>query len=364
MSNKTLFTPYRLSSIELTNRVVMAPMTRCRAIDNVPNALMAEYYEQRADVGLIITEGTSPSPNGLGYARMPGIFSPEQIAGWKGVTDAVHAKGGHIFVQVMHTGRMSHPLNMAADARIVAPSAIAAAGEMYTDQEGPQPQPVPEEMSAADIESTIEEFVQSAKNAVAAGFDGIELHGANGYLIEQFLNPSANQRTDEWGGSPENRNRFAIEVARRTAEAIGADKVGIRLSPYGANGDLKPFEGLDAQYTELSRELGQIGLAFIHIVDHTAMGAPEVPWAIKDAIREAFGGTIILSGGYDAGRAEADLKEGRGHLVAFGRPALANPDLVERLKTGAELNQPDYSTLYTPGPEGYTDYPTAKPAAR
>ncbi|QED28472.1 alkene reductase [Microvenator marinus] len=359
MSTKTLFTPYSLSSIELPNRVVMAPLTRCRAIGNVPNALMAEYYEQRASVGLIITEGTSPSPNGLGYARMPGIFSAEQVAGWKGVTDAVHAKGGHIFLQVMHTGRMSHPLNMAADARIVAPSAIAAAGEMYTDQEGPQPQPVPEEMSVADIEATIEEFVQSAKNALAAGFDGIELHGANGYLIEQFLNPSANERTDEYGGSAENRNRFAIEVARRTAAAIGAGKVGIRLSPYGANGDLKPFEGLHEQYVALSRELGQIGLAYIHVVDHSAMGAPEVPWAIKDAIRDAFGGTLILSGGYDAERAEVDLKEGRGHLVAFGRPALANPDLVERLKAGAELNEPDYSTLYTPGPEGYTDYPSA-----
>jgi N-ethylmaleimide reductase len=359
MSTKTLFTPYTLSSIELPNRVVMAPLTRCRAIGNVPNALMTEYYEQRASVGLIITEGTSPSPNGLGYARMPGIFSAEQVAGWKGVTDAVHAKGGHIFLQVMHTGRMSHPLNMAADARIVAPSAIAAAGEMYTDQEGPQPQPVPEEMSAADIDAAIEEFVQAAKNAVAAGFDGIELHGANGYLIEQFLNPSANERTDEYGGSAENRNRFAIEVARRTAAAIGAGKVGIRLSPYGANGDLKPFEGLHEQYVALSRELGQIGLAYIHVVDHSAMGAPEVPWAIKDAIREAFGGTLILSGGYDAERAEVDLNEGRGHLVAFGRPALANPDLVDRLKAGAELNEPDYSTLYTPGPEGYTDYPSA-----
>lgn len=358
MSEKILFTPYTLGSVTLSNRVVMAPLTRCRAIGNVPNALMAEYYEQRATAGLIITEGTSPSPNGLGYARMPGIFSPEQVAGWKTITDVVHAKGGHIFVQVMHAGRMGHPLNLPAGAELLAPSAIAVSGEMYTDQEGPQPHPTPRAMTAEDIEAAIEEFVQAAKNAKEAGFDGIELHGANGYLIEQFLNPAANQRTDEFGGSPENRNRFALEVAKRTAAAIGAENVGIRLSPFGANGDMVPFDGLHDQYIALSKELGELGLAYIHIVDHSAMGAPEVPWSLKDAMRQAFGRTVILSGGYDGGRAEADLTEGRGNLVAFGRPILANPDLVARLKAGAALNDPDYSTLYTPGPVGYTDYPT------
>lgn len=358
MSEKTLFTPHNLGPFTLSNRMVMSPLTRCRAIDNVPNDLMAEYYAQRASAGLIITEGTSPSPNGLGYARMPGVFSTEQVEGWKKVTEAVHAKDGFIFLQVMHAGRIGHPLNMPAGAKLLGPSAIAVSGEMYTDQEGMKAHPEPQEMTSAQIEEAIEEFVTAAKNARAAGFDGIELHGANGYLIEQFLNPASNQRTDEFGGSAENRNRFALEVAKRTVAAIGAEHVGIRLSPYGAAGDMKPFEGLDEQYVALSKTLGELGLAYIHVVDHSSMGAPEVPWALKDAMREAFGKTFILAGGYDAGRAEADLVEGRGHLVAFGRSFLANPDLVERFKQGADLNAPDPNTFYTPGAAGYTDYPT------
>ncbi|MCB9487698.1 MAG: alkene reductase [Deltaproteobacteria bacterium] len=353
-----LLSPYTLGRIELKNRVVMAPMTRSRAIGNVPNDLMATYYRQRSGAGLIVTEGTSPSPNGLGYPRIPGIFSAEQVAGWRKVTDAVHEAGSRIFMQIMHTGRISHPNNMPEGARVLAPSAIAAAGEMWTDQEGLKPHPVPEEMTEADIESTIEEFVQGAKNAVEAGFDGVELHGANGYLITQFLNPKANQRTDQWGGSPENRNRFAIEVAERTAAAIGADRVGIRVSPYGVFNDLAPFDGIEEQYESLAKALGELKLAYIHVVDHSAMGAPPVPDSVKTKIREAFGGTIILSGGYDGPRAEADLAAGKGELVAFARPFLANPDLIARIRSGAELNAPNMDTFYTPGAEGYTDYPT------
>jgi N-ethylmaleimide reductase len=353
-----LNSPFSLGDISLKNRAVMAPMTRSRAIDNLPSQLMAEYYAQRAGAGLIITEGTAPCPNGLGYPRIPGAFSEAQVAGWRKVTQAVHHAGSHIFLQLMHVGRIGHPLNLPAGAELVAPSAIAAKGEMYTDQEGPKPHPVPREMSGADVESALREFVMASQNAIEAGFDGVELHGANGYLINQFLNPGTNQRSDAWGGSPEARNRFAIEAVKRVAAAIGANRVGIRLSPYGVFNDLAPFDGIDAQYEALAAALGELKIAYIHIVDHEAMGAPAVPNTIKAAMRKAFGGTIILSGGYDAARAEADLVEGNGELVAFGRPFLANPDLLERFEKGADLNAPKMDLFYTPGPEGYTDYPT------
>jgi N-ethylmaleimide reductase len=354
-----LRSPFALGDITLTNRAVMSPMTRSRAIGNVPNDSMAEYYAQRAqDAGLIITEGTSPSPNGLGYPRIPGAFSEAQVAGWKKVTDAVHAKGSHIFLQLMHTGRIGHPNNLPKGAEIIAPSAVVAAGSMYTDQEGPKEHPTPRALTEAEVESTIEEFVSASKNAIAAGFDGVELHGANGYLIEQFLNPRSNERTDAWGGSADARNHFALEVARRTAEAIGAKRVGIRLSPYGAFNDLSAFEGIDSQYEALAAGLGKLGLGYIHVVDHSGMGAPAVPDAIKDGIRKSFGGTIILSGSYDAKRAEADLSAGKGELVAFGRPFLANPDLLRRYEADASLNAPKPDLFYTPGAEGYTDYPT------
>ena len=353
-----LFSPFTLGRITLANRAVMAPMTRSRALGNVPNALMATYYAQRASAGLLITEGVAPSPNGLGYARIPGIYSAEQIAGWRLVTDAVHAAGGRIFVQVMHTGRVSHPLNMPEGAEVVAPSAIQLSGQMYTDQAGMQSYPTPREMTEADILAAIEEYVQAARNAIEAGFDGVEVHAANGYLTEQFLNANVNHRTDGWGGSAENRNRFALEVARQTADAIGADRVGIRISPYGVFNDTGPFEGIDEQFAALARGLGALKLAYVHVVDHSAMGAPAVPDSVKQAIREGFGGTIILSGGYDAARADADLAAGKGELVAFGRPLLANPDLLHRFLEGAPLNPPRFDLFYTPGAEGYTDYPT------
>ena len=353
-----LFSKATLGAVPLQNHLVMSPLTRNRATGNVPNALMAEYYAQRATAGLIITEGASPSPNGLGYPRMPGIFSAEQIAGWKQITDAVHAKGGKMFMQLMHCGRVAHPLNLPQGARVLGPSAVAAAGEMYTDAEGMKPNAMPQAMTEADIQATISEFAQGAKNAVAAGFDGVELHGANGYLLEQFIRPNSNQRTDGYGGAIENRARFVLEVADAVIKAIGKDKVGIRLSPFGVFNDMPLYDAMEADYTWLAQQLNARGLVYIHLVDHSSMGAPKVPDSMKATFRKLFKGTLILSGGYDAARAESDLAAGRCDLIAVGRPFLANPDLIARWKSGAAVNAPDMSTFYTPGAKGYTDYPT------
>jgi N-ethylmaleimide reductase len=352
-----LFSPYRLGRIELRNRIVMAPMTRNRSIGNVPGEPVATYYGQRAGAGLIVSEGVSPSPDGLGYPRIPGVFSSDQIAGWRRVAEAVHAHGGRIFMQLMHTGRIGHSENLPAGAELLAPSAVAAAGEIWTDAKGLQPHPRPRAMTVEEIVATIDLFAKGAANAVEAGLDGVEIHGANGYLVDQFLNPKANRREDEWGGDPSGRNRFAVEVARGAAKAIGADRVGIRLSPYGVFNDLSSFDGLEGQYAALARELAAIGIAYVHVVDHSAMGAPKPEESTVTAIREAFGGTIVLSGGYDRARAEADLTSGRGQLVAFGRPFISNPDLPERLRSGAVLAAPDPATFYTPGAAGYVDYP-------
>jgi N-ethylmaleimide reductase len=261
-------------------------------------------------------------------------------------------------MQFMHCGRIAHPLNLPAGARMLAPSAVAAAGEMYTDAEGLKPHPVPQAMTESDIEAAIAEYVQAAKNAVAAGFDGIELHSANGYLLEQFIRPNTNLRTDRYGGSIENRARFVLEVAEATIAAIGKDKVGIRLSPFGVFNDMPLYDAMEAEYTYLAQQLNARGLVYIHLVDHSPQGAPPVPDSMKASFRKEFKRTLILSGGYDAARAESDLAAGKCDLVAFGRPALANPDLVTRMKTSAVLNSPDMNTFYTPGPKGYTDYPT------
>ncbi len=352
-----LFSKTTLGQLTLQNRLVMSPMTRSRATGNIPNELMAEYYAQRATAGLIVTEGTSPSPNGLGYARIPGIFSAAQVEGWQRIADTVHAQGAKIFVQLMHTGRISHELNLPAGARVLAPSAVAAAGEMYTDAEGMKPNAMPQEMSAADIRDAIGEFAQAAKNAVAAGCDGVELHAANGYLLEQFIRPNSNRRTDRYGGSIENRARFVLEVAEAAIVAIGKDKVGMRLSPFGVFNDMPLYDAMEAEYAWLAQQLNARGLVYIHLVDHSSMGAPPVPDSMKAAFRSAFKGTLILSGGYDAARAESDLAAGKCDLVAVGRPFLANPDLVERWKSGAALNAPDPGTFYTPGAKGYIDYP-------
>lgn len=352
-----LFTEYELGNILLKNRIVMAPMTRSRAIGNIPNNLMAEYYGQRSGAGLIITEGTSPSPNGLGYSRIPALFNKEQADGWKLVTDTVHNKNGKIFVQLMHTGRVSHPLNMPSGSKIVAPSAIGLKGTMWTDQQQLQPYPVPSEMTLLDIKQAIEEYVNSAKLAIEAGFDGVELHGANGYLIEQFISLSSNKRTDEYGGSADNRIRFALEIALNTVKAIGKERVGIRVSPYGAANDMMPYEGLEETYALLAEKMNGLGIVYMHIVDHSAMGAPPVSPTVKEIIRKNFNGTIIYAGGFDLKKAEEDIRTNKGNLVAFGRPFISNPNLVEKLITGAKLKNADPNLFYTPGEKGYTDYP-------
>ncbi len=342
-----LFEQLKLGPNLLKNRFTMSPLTRCRAIGNIPNALMAKYYGQRAEAGLIITEGTSPSPNGLGYARIPGVYSQEQAAGWKLVTDEVHAKGGKIFVQLMHTGRISHPLNMSEKAKIMAPSSIAAKGEMWTDQKGNQPLPVPQEMTTEDIEKTIQEYISASKLAVnEAGFDGVELHGANGYLIEQFLNPGSNQRQDIYG---QDRLQFGLKIAKGVASAIGAERVGIRISPYGTFNDIAPFEGVDQFYSDFAKKLSAIGLGYIHVIDY-------VKGDVKRLIRENFKGVYIMAQNYNPERAEKDLLEGHGDLVAFGRYFISNPNLPLKVKNGEPLRDPDPSKFYTPGPEGYTDY--------
>lgn len=354
-----LFDPITLRTTALHNRIAMAPMTRSRAVEaNAPGALVATYYGQRASAGLIITEGTSPSPNGLGYARIPGLYNAEQVRGWKLVTDAVHARGGKIVVQLMHTGRVTHVANLPAGAEVIGPVDGTLAGEMYTDTQGMQPHSPTRAMTEADIAHTVAEYAQSARLAIEAGFDGVELHAANGYLMEQFLNANVNQRTDGYGGDIAGRNRFVLEIARATAQAIGAERVGIRLSPYGVFNGTGEFPEVEAQYLALTRELSALGLMYLHVLDHSAMGAPAVPAELKAQLRAAFDGPFILAGGFDRDSAEQALVAGQADVIAIGRPFISNPDLVERMQAGEALNAPDMSTFYTPGAAGYTDYPT------
>ncbi|MDD4972282.1 MAG: alkene reductase [Paludibacter sp.] len=358
MKEYKLFTPLTLGNVDLKNRIVMAPMTRSRAIGNIPNELMAEFYGQRADAGLLITEGTSPSPNGLGYSRIPGCFSKQQVEGWMKVTKAVHAKGGKIFLQLMHTGRIGHSLNLPDGAQIIAPSAVKANGQMWTDSKQLQDFPIPKQMDDDDLLLTLTEYAAAAKHAIDAGFDGVELHGANGYLLEQFISPVSNIRTDKYGGSIENRCRFVLEVVAAVAETIGKEKTGIRLSPYGVASDMPHYPEIDETYTYLAEELNKLGIVYLHIVDHTAMGAPEVPLEIKNIIRTRFKNTMILSGGYDLERAEADIESGLADLVAFGRPFINNPDLVTRMEKKLTLAKDlKMDLFYTPGEKGYVDYP-------
>ena len=357
-----LFSTFKLGNIELRNRVVMAPMTRSRAGGNLANALMAEYYGQRAGAGLIITEGTSPSPNGLGYARIPGIFSPEGSAAWRLITAAVHAKNGRIFIQLMHTGRVGSVLNLPAGAELVAPSAVAVNGVIWTDSQGEQPYGIPREMTAADVRSAIGEYASAARFAIDSGFDGVEVHCANGYLITQFLDPGSNLRDDEYGGDATRRNHFALEVTAAIASEVGTERVGIRLSPYGVFNDMSgTYPGIAEQYSDLAAAMGRLGLAYLHLVDHSAMGAPKPDPATVKSICSRFrsngGRAVILSGGYDRERAETDLDSGAADLVAFGRPFIANPNLVDKLKHGDPLAEPEQATFYSPGKEGYTDYP-------
>lgn len=356
--NPSLFEPAQLGHLTLKNRIVMAPMTRSRATGaNTANALMARYYAQRAGAGLIIAEGTSPSPNGLGYARMPGLYTADHVAGWKQVTDAVHAEGGKIVVQLMHAGRVGHQVNLPENAELLSPGAHPAPGEIHTDAHGMQAPGMPRAMGDADIAAAVAEFARSAALAMEAGFDGVELHGGGGYLIESFFNAHINQRTDAYGGGSEARNRFVLEVVDAVAGAIGASRLGIRFTPHCAANGALPFDGMDAQFAALARQLSDRGLMYLHLADYAAMGLPALPASLREAMRAAFDGPLLFAGGFDSTGAQRALATGDADFISFGRPFIANPDLVARLQAGAELNSPDFSTLYTPGERGYTDYP-------
>jgi len=353
-----LFQPGRIGDIEIANRVVMAPLTRCRADEaagDIPgSALNVEYYRQRSNAGLIISEGTQVSPLGKGYMATPGIYSEAQVEGWKPITQAVHAAGSKIVAQIWHVGRITHP-DLTGGAQPVAPSAIAAKVVAYT-RNGKVEAPVPHALTIDEIAEVVAQFRRAAANAIRAGFDGVEIHGANGYLVDQFLRDGANQRTDAYGGSIENRCRFALELVDAVVAEIGAGRVGIRLSPLTPANDLSDSNP-QALFGHLVEQLDQRGIAFLHVVEGATGGPRDLPGFDYAAARQAFKGVYIANNGYDRQMAIDAVESGRADAVAFGRQYIANPDLVQRLKQGAALNQPDPQTFYTPGPVGYTDYP-------
>ncbi|MGF7233128.1 alkene reductase [Arachidicoccus sp.] len=350
-----LLTAFQKNGFNLKNHIVMAPMTRSRAIGNIPNDLMATYYGQRSGAGLIITEGTAPSPEALGYPRIPGVYSEAQIDGWKKITAAVHKGNSKIFLQLMHTGRIGHYDNLPPQVELVGVSAIKAMGQIHTDSVGAQDHSEPTALTTEGVKAVIEKYVVAAINAMHAGFDGVELHGANGYLLEQFLNPNINNRTDAYGGNMQNRARLIIEVVEKVAAAIGKDKVGIRFSPFSTLGDLQPYDEADVHetYQYLATQMNKIGIQYIHISAN-----PNIPQKTFDSIRSHFSNTIILSNGLTPETAEAALNKGFADVVAFGRSFLATPDFVARIEKGAALNPVDFTTLYTADAKGYTDYPT------
>jgi len=346
-----LFSPYQLGSLELANRLVMAPLTRNRAgIGEAPGELAAEYYGQRAGAGLIISEGTQPSAVGQGYPHTPGLHTDEQVAGWTLVAEAVHARGGRIMVQLMHAGRISH--QAVTGLQPVAPSAITPAGRVFTDQ-GMQAYEAPRALETRELPGVVEEFVDAARRAMQAGLDGVELHAANGYLLQQFLADGSNTRVDEYGGSPQNRARFVIEVATAVAEAIGADKVGIRISPGGTFNDMSETE-TEQTYTALLDGLNPLGLLYLHVLE-----GPDTDF--HQQLCKQWNGTVIFNTGFtgpsDLATAQDFIDTGAADLFCIGRGFLANPDLVERLRIGADLNEPDLETFYGGGAKGYTDYP-------
>jgi len=353
-----LLTPYKLGDLKLSNRMVMAPMTRCRAVSgNVPGPLTVTYYAQRASAGLIITEGSQVSRKGVGFERTPGIYSPDQVAGWKEVTNAVHERGGKIFLQLWHVGRMSHPDYLGGDLP-VAPSALLVNEEIHTPS-GKKIILLPHALALDEIPVIIRQFRQGAKNARDAGFDGVEIHGANGYLLDQFLRDGSNRRTDDYGGSLENRIRLPLEVARAVMGEWNPKRVGYRLSPhflYHGMSDSDPRE----TFSRCAEELSRIGIGYIHLIEPVGgkLGITEPSVQIAPLIRAKFNGTLILNGGYDAASGNAAIDSGLADVISYGVMFLANPDLPERFRTGTHLNTADISTFYMGEEKGYTDYPS------
>ncbi|MBS7538635.1 alkene reductase [Ancylobacter lacus] len=358
MTTPSLFDPYQLGGITLANRLVMAPLTRNRAGEGlVPTPLMAEYYGQRAGAGLIITEATQISATAQGYQDTPGCYTPEQVAGWRRVTDAVHAKGGRIFVQLWHVGRVSHRSLQPEGAAPLAPSAVQANTKTYVNNAF-APTDEPRALTLEEIPGVVADFAHAARCAIEAGFDGVEIHGANGYLVDQFLRDGANKRTDAYGGSIENRTRFLKEVVEAVIGAIGAERTGIRLSPVTPANDLSDSNP-QALFSHVVDVLETLKPVYIHMIEGATGGprdiAPEFDFA---ALRARFSGTWMVNNGYDRAMAEAAIASGAADLVAFGKAFISTPDLVERLRRGAPLNELDTAHLYGGGAQGYTDYPT------
>ncbi|HJV80932.1 alkene reductase [Noviherbaspirillum sp.] len=353
-----VFSPIALDSLQLKNRLVMPPLTRSRAEPgNLPSSMAATYYSQRAGAGLIITEATQASAGGQGYIATPGIYSEAQVQAWTKVTDAVHQKGGVIFMQLWHVGRISHPDFRGGDLP-VAPSAIAPRGVQTYTADGLKDIPTPRALETHEIPVIVEEFRQAARNAKIAGFDGIEVHGANGYLLDQFLEDGTNQRTDRYGGSIENRARLLLEVIAVTADVWGSDRVGVRLSPGGTFNDMCDRHPQETFGTVVKR-LAALDLAYLHLIEPIQpQGEHPMPDLSVHFFRPLYPGTLIVAGGYNLARANAVLQAGLADMIAFGQSFLANPDLVERLQRGAPLNTPDPQTFYSGGANGYIDYPT------
>ena len=355
-----LFTPIQLGRYTLPNRIIMAPLTRCRAGEgSVPTSLNVDYYRQRASAGLIISEASQVSQQGQGYPATPGIYSPEQIAGWKLVTDAVHQQNGRIFLQLWHVGRSSHSSFQPGGALPVAPSAIAIEGELLTDQ-GMKPYETPRALERDEISGIVEQFRQGAENALEAGFDGVEIHGANGYLLDQFLRDGANKRTDDYGGSIENRARLQLEITEAVVGVWGNDRVGIRLSPsstFNGMSDSNP----EATFGYSVEQLNRFNLAYLHLLEpgesDLRHGGHAVPTAY---FRPIYRGNLMANWDYDQAKANAAIASGSADLISFGKAFIANPDLPERFKLNAPLNPPDPDTFYGGGEHGYTDYPTLK----
>ncbi|HMA11291.1 MAG TPA: alkene reductase [Steroidobacteraceae bacterium] len=352
-----LFSPARFGAIDLANRVVMSSLTRNRAgPGNVPTPLAVEYYRQRASAGLILTEATPICAEGHGYPRTPGIHTPEQVAGWKQVTAAVHAEGGKIALQLWHVGRISHPDLQPGGALPVAPSAIRPAGQAYTGQ-AMKDFVTPRALELSEIPGLVATYARAARNAMEAGFDGVEIHAGNGYLLDQFLRSSTNRRTDAYGGSKENRARLLLEVMEAVSREIGSDRVGVRLSPVTTFGDLSDADP-QATFEYVVTQLNPLKLAFLDILQGTG-GAPTEQWVPFDyeRLRALYAGNLIRNNGYDFATGQQEVTSGAADAIAFGRLMLANPDLVERFRRGAPLNAPDYATFYTGEEKGYTDYP-------